>query len=75
VSARAKKFTIRKLLQISSSRSYESPNKLFVVSGDMGIQQIIHGLGGGRRELGAKSDFKNASFWKVASGNCKLWVC
>jgi hypothetical protein len=44
---RAKKFPIRQLLQISSSRSYETPNKLFVVSGDMGIQQIIHGQGGG----------------------------
>jgi len=38
---------------VFSSRSYEPPNKLFVIPGDMGMQQIIHGLEGGR-VLGTK---------------------
>jgi hypothetical protein len=51
VSEKAKKFEIRQLLQISTSRSYEPLNKLFVFQDHMGIQQIIHGLGGGRRRI------------------------
>jgi hypothetical protein len=50
--ARAKKFAIRQILHISSSRSYEEPDKLFVVPDDIGIQQIIHGLGRGGGERG-----------------------
>jgi hypothetical protein len=46
VSARAKEYAIRQLLQISSSGIYDPPNKLFVIPDDVEIQQIIHGLGG-----------------------------